>query len=194
MHVPYVCVQVQRFVHLCRASGGSFRFRWNEQGVVSMVWLVFVAPQRFRMFNDVVYVHKHLSKEDRQAAEAIIKAAAAAGAGAAALSARKQQAAPTSKAAQGQDQQAAEVAVAAQIAAPAAELVADDGNGGVAGAQQVQLQTEGSNNADEMAAVPQAAAAQGEAVQSEAAAAAAAAAAAREWLPCMAECACAWPG
>lgn len=39
--------QVQRFVHLCRSSGGSWRYRWNEQGVFAMVWQIFVPEQQF---------------------------------------------------------------------------------------------------------------------------------------------------
>ncbi|MEW5316632.1 MAG: hypothetical protein WDW38_007992 [Sanguina aurantia] len=47
---------VQRFVSLCRLSGGSWRFRWNEQSVMAMVWQLFVPPDKYHQF-DFSYVH-----------------------------------------------------------------------------------------------------------------------------------------
>ncbi|KAG2495997.1 hypothetical protein HYH03_005920 [Edaphochlamys debaryana] len=37
---------VQRFVQLCRTSGGSMMYRWNEQAVVGMAAHIFVSPER----------------------------------------------------------------------------------------------------------------------------------------------------
>ena len=47
---------VQRFVRLAFESGGVFKHRWNEQGVLSMVWQLFVEPSKFHMY-DFKYEH-----------------------------------------------------------------------------------------------------------------------------------------
>ena len=47
---------VQRFVRLALESGGVFKHRWNEQGVLSMVWQLFVEPSKFHMY-DFKYEH-----------------------------------------------------------------------------------------------------------------------------------------
>ncbi len=52
------CPQVQRFVQLCRSSGGSAQYRWNEQGVLGMVRHVFVPRQRLLMLGDISYIHR----------------------------------------------------------------------------------------------------------------------------------------
>lgn len=49
--------QVQRYVQLCRVSGGTLRFRWNEQGVQAMVWQLFVGSHDFMKFN-FSYLHR----------------------------------------------------------------------------------------------------------------------------------------
>jgi hypothetical protein len=43
--------QVQKFVELVVLSGYHFRFRWNEQGVMAMVWQIFVPEGRFEVDN-----------------------------------------------------------------------------------------------------------------------------------------------
>lgn len=50
-------MQVQSFVELCRASGGSVQYRWNEQGVVGMVRHVFVRDEQLARL-DFPYTHK----------------------------------------------------------------------------------------------------------------------------------------
>ena len=52
-----VRTQVQRFVQLCRSSGGVSRFRWNEQAVQSMVWQLLVPKQHLHHFN-LSYRHR----------------------------------------------------------------------------------------------------------------------------------------
>lgn len=47
---------VQRFVHLVRASGGTARYRWNEQSVQSMLRHMLVPDSQFRLF-DFAYDH-----------------------------------------------------------------------------------------------------------------------------------------
>ncbi|EFJ47445.1 hypothetical protein VOLCADRAFT_92164 [Volvox carteri f. nagariensis] len=42
---------VNRFVHLCVASGGVVDQRWNEQAVITMAWQIFVRKEQFFMFN-----------------------------------------------------------------------------------------------------------------------------------------------
>lgn len=41
---------VTRFIHLCRVSGGSMRFRWNEQSVVGAIFQTFVPDANFHQF------------------------------------------------------------------------------------------------------------------------------------------------
>ncbi|KAG2497299.1 hypothetical protein HYH03_004882 [Edaphochlamys debaryana] len=50
---------VHRFVQLCRATGGPFMYRWNEQGVLAMLWQIFVRPEEFYMF-EFDYRHRFL--------------------------------------------------------------------------------------------------------------------------------------
>ncbi|KAG2497291.1 hypothetical protein HYH03_004874 [Edaphochlamys debaryana] len=50
---------VNRFVQLCRATGGTFAYRWNEQGVIAMLWQLFVEPKQFYMF-EFDYKHRYL--------------------------------------------------------------------------------------------------------------------------------------
>ncbi len=57
-HPFFPCPQVQRFVQLCRSSGGSAQYRWNEQGVLGMVRHVFVQRQRLLMLGDISYIHR----------------------------------------------------------------------------------------------------------------------------------------
>lgn len=49
--------EVQRYVHLILGSGGHFSERWSEQGVITMLWLIFVPKEQFRLVN-VSMVHK----------------------------------------------------------------------------------------------------------------------------------------
>lgn len=42
---------VQEYVRLILSTGGHFRFRWNEQAVVAMVWQIFVPKERFKKFS-----------------------------------------------------------------------------------------------------------------------------------------------
>lgn len=42
---------VQSYLALVLSTGGHFRFRWNEQGVVSMIWQIFVQKNRFKRFS-----------------------------------------------------------------------------------------------------------------------------------------------
>ena len=41
---------VQRFINLVSQSGGHFRFRWNEQASLAMVWQMFVREGEYRVF------------------------------------------------------------------------------------------------------------------------------------------------
>lgn len=47
---------VQRFINLISQSGGHFRFRWNEQASLAMVWQMFVREGEYRVFK-FPYVH-----------------------------------------------------------------------------------------------------------------------------------------
>lgn len=47
---------IQRFLRLVQRSGGHFRYRWNEQAVVGMIWQMFVKAQEFHLF-DFGYNH-----------------------------------------------------------------------------------------------------------------------------------------
>ena len=47
---------VQSFLQLVLKTGGHFRFRWNEQSTVGMIWQLFVEPHRFHVF-DFPYEH-----------------------------------------------------------------------------------------------------------------------------------------
>lgn len=47
---------VQRFIDLIAQSGGHFRFRWNEQASLAMVWQMFVREGEYRVFK-FPYVH-----------------------------------------------------------------------------------------------------------------------------------------
>lgn len=53
----YLSPLVQRWVHLARASGGTLRYRWNEQSTWSLMWLMLVPEQQFRQFR-FKYQHK----------------------------------------------------------------------------------------------------------------------------------------
>ena len=48
---------VQRFVQLCRASGGSVMYRWNEQAVLGMVAQIFASQEQLLMFS-FPYAHR----------------------------------------------------------------------------------------------------------------------------------------
>ncbi|KAG2430897.1 hypothetical protein HXX76_009870 [Chlamydomonas incerta] len=48
---------VQRFVQLCRASGGSVMYRWNEQAVLGMVAQIFASQEQLLMFT-FPYAHR----------------------------------------------------------------------------------------------------------------------------------------
>lgn len=41
---------VQKYLKLVLSTGGHFKFRWNEQAVVSMIWQIFVPDKRFKRF------------------------------------------------------------------------------------------------------------------------------------------------
>jgi len=47
---------VQRFINLISQSGGHFRFRWNEQASLAMVWQMFVREGEYKVFK-FPYVH-----------------------------------------------------------------------------------------------------------------------------------------
>ncbi|GLI65812.1 hypothetical protein VaNZ11_009435 [Volvox africanus] len=49
--------EVQHFVQLCRTTGASFTYRWNEQGVLAMLWQIFVPRDKLYMFN-FDYAHR----------------------------------------------------------------------------------------------------------------------------------------
>lgn len=55
--------QVHRFVQLCRATGGSFTYRWNEQGVIAMLWQIFLKPEQFHAF-EFDYKHRLVKAQD----------------------------------------------------------------------------------------------------------------------------------
>ncbi|KAG2430898.1 hypothetical protein HXX76_009871 [Chlamydomonas incerta] len=48
---------VQRFVQLCRASGGSVMYRWNEQAVLGMVAQIFASQEQLLNFT-FPYAHR----------------------------------------------------------------------------------------------------------------------------------------
>lgn len=48
---------VQKYLALVLGTGGHFRFRWNEQAVVAMIWQIFVEPSKFHLFS-FAYYHK----------------------------------------------------------------------------------------------------------------------------------------
>lgn len=52
--------QVQTFIRLCRASWGSCKYCWNEQGVIGMIWQIFVPDERLWMIpiNERTYFHR----------------------------------------------------------------------------------------------------------------------------------------
>ena len=43
---------VQRFLHLVLATGGHFRFRWNEQATMAMLWQMFCQRDALVLFTD----------------------------------------------------------------------------------------------------------------------------------------------
>ena len=47
---------VQSYLKLILKTGGHFRFRWNEQAVLGMIWQLFVDAHRFHVF-DFPYEH-----------------------------------------------------------------------------------------------------------------------------------------
>ena len=55
---------VQRFVQLVVATGGHFRYRWNEQAVLAMLWQIFLQPEELVLF-DFPFAHKEGSCFDR---------------------------------------------------------------------------------------------------------------------------------
>lgn len=48
---------VQKYLRLVLTTGGHVRFRWVEQAVMSMIWQIFVPPERFHLFT-FDYEHK----------------------------------------------------------------------------------------------------------------------------------------
>lgn len=50
---------VQSYLQLILKTGGHFRFRWNEQGTVGMIWQLF-AEQRYHIFD---FPYKHAEKD-----------------------------------------------------------------------------------------------------------------------------------
>ena len=48
---------VQKYLNLVLGTGGHFRFRWNEQSVIAMIWQVFVPYERFHLFQ-FTYSHQ----------------------------------------------------------------------------------------------------------------------------------------
>lgn len=50
--------QTQKFVELVLQSGYHWRFRWNEQAVIAMVWQLFVPEKHFR-FNSLPFAYQH---------------------------------------------------------------------------------------------------------------------------------------
>lgn len=48
---------VQRYLDLIHSTAGVFRFRWQEQGVMAMIWRLFVAPEHFQKM-DFKFCHK----------------------------------------------------------------------------------------------------------------------------------------
>lgn len=42
---------VQKYFNFVTSTGGHFRFRWNEQAVVAMIWQIFVPEERFKLFS-----------------------------------------------------------------------------------------------------------------------------------------------
>lgn len=53
---------VQRFVNLVLQTGGHFRFRWNEQATIGMIWQLFVREGQYRVF-DFPYKHQDFQKK-----------------------------------------------------------------------------------------------------------------------------------
>lgn len=51
---------VQQYVKFVVSTGGHFRFRWNEQAVVAMVWQLFVPKEKFKQFS-FKYRHQFLN-------------------------------------------------------------------------------------------------------------------------------------
>jgi hypothetical protein len=49
--------QLQRFVNLVLQTGAHFRFRWNEQATLGMVWHTFVREGEYKEF-DFPYRHQ----------------------------------------------------------------------------------------------------------------------------------------
>lgn len=49
-----VDIQVQRFVTLCRESGGSWNHRWNEQGIIAMIWQIFIREENFSLTDTIL--------------------------------------------------------------------------------------------------------------------------------------------
>ena len=47
---------VQSYLQLILKTGGHFRFRWNEQAVIGMLWQLFVEAPRYHIF-DFGYEH-----------------------------------------------------------------------------------------------------------------------------------------
>jgi hypothetical protein len=50
---------VQRFLELVLASQYHYRFRWNEQSVLAMIWHVFVPAEHFTVLPFTGYKHPH---------------------------------------------------------------------------------------------------------------------------------------
>lgn len=48
---------MHEFLRLAVATGGHYRYRWNEQGVHSMVWQMFV-PKNRTLWLDFSFGHK----------------------------------------------------------------------------------------------------------------------------------------
>lgn len=59
---------VQRFITLISQSGGHFRFRWNEQASLAMVWQMFVREGEYRVFK-FPYSHGVVDSRLEDAAE-----------------------------------------------------------------------------------------------------------------------------
>jgi hypothetical protein len=49
-------VMVQRYIHTVLRTGGHFRFRWNEQATLAMVWQLFVGENEWALY-DFEYSH-----------------------------------------------------------------------------------------------------------------------------------------
>lgn len=55
---------VQRFIKLVLQTGGHFRFRWNEQATIGMVWQLFVREGEYKVF-DFPYKHQDFQKKKK---------------------------------------------------------------------------------------------------------------------------------